>query len=164
MKTRQGFSLFEVTVYIAIIAVVMVAVLGIVAETVLNRIKAEALHNVTASTRFALERISQDIRAATDIDETDLSSNLLTITLADGTVREYYATAGQLYVATNGGPDIALTPSNVTVTEFSLEDRTTVGSETKDVTVTLSIESVTTNPRPEYQADFSLTTTVSARL
>lgn len=157
MKIRRGFSLFEVTVYIAIIAVVMVAVLGIVAETVLNRIKAEALHNVTASTRFAIERMSQEVRAATDISGT-------IITLADGTVRQYYVTGGQLYVATNGGSGVALTPSNISVTEFNFTDRTTVGTDTKDVSITLSVESNTSNPRPEYQAEFSLTTTVSARL
>ncbi|EKD79624.1 MAG: hypothetical protein ACD_41C00024G0008 [uncultured bacterium] len=157
MKIRSGFSLFEVTVYIAIISVVMVAVLGIVAQTVLNRIKVEALHNVTASTRFAIERMSQDVRAAADISGT-------TITLADGTTEYYYVTGGQLLISTNGGTGVALTPSNLTVTEFSFTDRTTVGSDTKDISITLAVENDATNPRPEYQADFSLTTTVSARL
>ncbi len=157
MKIRAGFSLFEVTVYLAIVSVVMVAVLGIVAQTVLNRIKAEALQNVTVSTRFAVERISQDVRAAADISGT-------TITLADGTTRYYYVAADQLYVSTNGSSGVALTPSNLTVTEFSFTDRTTVGTDTKDISITLAVENTATNPRPEYQADFSLTTTVSARL
>lgn len=164
MKTRLGFSLFEVTVYIAIISVVMVAVLSIVAQTVLNRIKAEALYNVTASTRFAMERIAQDIRQAADIDEGDLASDTLTLTLADGTTHSYSVSSNQLYLATNGGTGVALLPDDIDVTAFTLTDYTSYGAEAKDITVTLSVEQATNNPRPEYQADFSLTTTVSARL
>lgn len=157
LNVRSGFSLFEVTVYIAIIAVVMVAVLGIVAQTALNRVKAEALHSVTASTRFAVERISQDIRAASDISGT-------TITLADGTTHYYYVSGGQLYLSSNGGTGVALMPDTITVTDFSFIDRTTVGSDTKDISIIVGVEHTASNPRPEYQADFSLTTTVSARL
>lgn len=164
MKIRSGFSLFEVTVYIAIISVVMVAVLSIVAQTVLNRIKAEALHNVTASTRFAMERMALDVRAATDIDEGDLSINALTIILADGTEHAYFVRSGQLQLSINDGTGVALTPDRITVTSFTLDDNTSVGSEAKDITITLAVENTTSNPRPEYQADFSLTTTVSARL
>ncbi len=164
IKLRHGFSLFEVIVYIAIISVVMTAVLSIVARSVLNRVKAEALFSVTSSTRFAMERMVQDIRAAADIDETDLASNVLTVESAQGVIRQYAVINDQLTVSTNGATPIALTPDNLMVTEFSLADRTTVGTATTAVEVTLTLETVSTNPSPEYHADFSLETTATSRL
>lgn len=168
MKTNRhqasGFSLFEVIVYLAVIGVVLTAVLSIATQSILNRIKAEALHTVTATTRFALERMAHDVRAATEIDATDLTSNILTVTLADGTIRQYAVTGDQLMVSTNGATAIALTPTTVTVTEFTLTDRTSFGSDVSAVSITLAVENAAVNPRPEYQADFSLSTTVSTRL
>lgn len=168
MKTNHhqlsGFSLFEVIVYLAIIGVVMTAVLSIATQSILNRIKAEALHAVTATTRFALERMVQDVRAATEVDATDLTSNILTVTLADGTVRQYQVTTDQLVVSTNGATAVALTPTTVNITEFTLTDRTSFGSNVNAVGITLAVENDAANPRPEYQAEFSLSTTVSPRL
>ena len=163
MKTK-GFSLFEVIVYVAIISVVMTAVLSIVARSALNRVKAEALYTVTSSTRFALERMTQDVRAAADIDESDLASNILTLTAADGTVRQYAVTDDQLTVSTNRAAAVALTPTSVRVTDFTLTDRTTTGTEATAVQLSLALETASTNPRPEYQADFSLVTTATMRL
>jgi Tfp pilus assembly protein PilV len=164
IQKQTGFSLFEVIVYLAIISVVMTAVLSIVARSVLNRVKAETIYSVTSSTRYAVERMTQDIRSAADIDETDLASNILTVESATGEIRSYQVVDGQLVVSTNGATAIPLTPTSLTVEAFSLADRTTVGTEINAVELTLSLASASTNPRPEYQADFSLTTTVSTRL
>ncbi len=163
-KTSVGFSLFEVIVYLAIISVVMTAVLSIVTRSVLNRVKAETIFTVTSNTRYAVERMTQDIRSAADIDETDLSSNILTVEDATGEVRSYQVLDGRLVVSVNGAVAVPLTADSVTVDTFYLVDRTTVGSETQTVEFTLGLASASSNPRPEYQADFSLTTTVSTRL
>lgn len=158
-KLKLGFSLFEVIVYIAIVSVVMVAVLGILAQTVLNRVKAETLHSVTHTTRYAVERLAQDVRAATEIDQTAAASDSLVVTLADGTVRTYQVIGEQFTVSTNSGTPITLTPAHLAVTAF------TIDSYAADyVTVTLALAQAADNPRPEYQADFSLTTTVNTRL
>ncbi|MBI4407174.1 MAG: type II secretion system protein [Candidatus Kerfeldbacteria bacterium] len=164
LSQRTGFSLFEVIVYLAIVGVVITAVLSVATQSILNRIKAEALHSVTATTRFAIERMTQDVRAATEIDAADLASNVLTITLADGTIRQYQVTADQLTVSTNGAAALALTPTTVNITEFTLTDRTSFGSDVNAVGITLAVENDAANPRPEYQAEFSLSTTVSTRL
>lgn len=164
MRNRQGFSLFEVIVYLAIISVVMTAVLSIVARSVLNRVKAEALFSVTHSTRFAMERMVQDVRAAADINETDLASNILTVESAEGTIHSYTLVDGQLMLSINGITPVALTPDTLRVTSFTIEDRTTVGTEATAVELELSLETASNNPRPEYQADFSLNTTATTRL
>ena len=164
-----GFSLFEVIVYLAVFGVVITAVLSIATQSILNRIKAEALHSVTATTRFALERMAQDVRAATEIDATKLDSNILKVTLANGTTRQYQITAyqitaDQLVVSTNGAAAVALTPTTINIIEFTLTDRTSFGSDVNAVGITLAVENDAANPRPEYLADFSLSTTVSTRL
>lgn len=164
MKIKKGFSLFEVIIYIAIVAVVFTTVLGIVARSISNRIKAESIYTVTHGTRFALERMVQTVRAGTDIDEADFSSNILTVTLADGTILSYQVVADQLVLSTNGGAAVTLTPSTSRVTEFTLTDRTTVGTAVEALEITLALEQNAANPRPEYLADFSLTTTAMLRL
>ena len=164
MKTRAGFSLFEVIVYLAIFGVVLVSILGVVAESISSRAKALALHTVTYQTQVALDRITSDVRAAVDIDETNLASSRLTLTMADGTSREYVVTAGALTITYDSETPIALTNDAVTVTNFSLANITPFGVEARDLTITIGLATITASNRPELAANFELTSAISSRL
>lgn len=160
----KGFSLFEVVVYIAIVSVVMVSILAIAAESMSSRVKAVAMQQVNYQSQFVMSRMTNDIRAATDIDATDLAANTLTVTLADGTTHQYAVSAGVLTLSENGATPVALTGSDVTVTIFTLADRTTAGSVVHEVAIELKIENNASNVSPEYAAAQILTQTVSQRL
>lgn len=163
MKTK-GFSLFEVVVYIAIVSVVMVSILAIAAESMSSRVRAVAMQQVNYQSQFVMSRLTNDIRSATAIDATDLATNTLTVTLADGTTHQYTVTAGVLTLSENGATPVALTGSDVTVTTFTLADRTIVGSTVQTVAIELTIENNASNVRPEYAAAQTLTSTISQRL
>lgn len=163
MKTK-GFSLFEVVVYIAIVAIVMVSVLAIAAESMSSRVKAVAMQQVNYQSQFVMSRMTNDIRAATDIDTADLAVNSLTVTLADGTTHQYAVTAGVLTLSENSATPVALTGSDVIVTTFTLADRTTVGSDVHEVSIELTVENNSSNVRPEYAAAQTLTSTTTQRL
>jgi type II secretory pathway pseudopilin PulG len=165
MRTeRSGFSLFEVVVYMAIVAIMMVAILALAAENLSSRVKAVAMQRVNYQSQFVLDRLSRDVQAATAIDVTDFASNILTVTLADGTTRQYEVVAGKLFVSVNSAAAVALTSDAVIVTTFTLDDRTTVGSDVHAVGIELTLTTAATNVSPEYAASQTLNSTVSRRL
>lgn len=165
--TRQpssGFSLFEVIVYLAIVSVLMVTVLAIAAESLATRTKALAMHNVTYEAQFVLDRLTADIRAAADINAADLASHVITLTLANGETHRYEVSNHQIVLRINNGAAQPITSRAVAVSEFVVVDRTAVGDTPNALGLTLTLTAVSTNPRPEFQAEQTLTTTVSTRL
>lgn len=163
-KIRPGFSLFEIVVYMAIVSVFMVSVLTIVVESMSSRIKAMALHTISYQSQFVLNRITSDVRAASDISETDLASNVLTLTMTDGSTHQYQLTSGAITLTVNHGTAEALTSSAVTVDTFTLANRTGYGTQAHDIDVTLALSTSSNTGRPEYNADASLTSTIMTRL
>ncbi len=163
---NKGFSIFEVVVYIAIVSVVMVSILAIAAESMSSRVKTVAMQQVNYQSQFVLSRLTNDVRAATEIDVTAFAADILTVTLADGTTHRYEVIANQLTLSVNGATPVALTTTAVTVDTFALENRTpiTVSTAIHDVAITLSLSSAANNVSPNYAATQTLTTSVSTRL
>lgn len=164
MKTnRAGFSLFEAIVYMAIMSVLLVTILTIVVQSMTTRTKAMVMQNVTYETQFVLDRLTTDIRAAVAISSIDLAANILTITLADGSIHRYEQQGTRIMFRRNNQPPVTLTSADVAVSEFVVSNRTTVGSDVQTIGIALTVDSVTHNPRPEFNASQSLTTTVTTR-
>ncbi|MBI2416163.1 MAG: hypothetical protein HYV33_05915 [Candidatus Kerfeldbacteria bacterium] len=163
-KTPTGFSLFEVVVYLAVFALVMVAILTISAQSVRSKTKAVAIHNVNHAVTFVLHRISSDVRSAKTIDANDFEDGLLTLTLADNSTRQYQFTAGAITLANNGGSPLTLTPSNVTIDQFTVVNRTHTNFNTiRTISITVQASIGSSSNRPEFEADAAGTTTITLR-
>lgn len=162
-STVKGFSLFELVVYIAIFSIVIISVVSIATRSIASKTKALATQEVEQTTRFALQRITSDVRSAVDIDETAFVSNVLTLTMIDGSIITYSRSSNAITIERNGGGAVQLTSGDVSVDEFVLQNNTGFGTEYKDITVNIATSTSSASNRPEYVANFELTSTVSLR-
>lgn len=65
--SRTGFSLLELLIYVAILSIVMVAISSSFISVSKGRVKADTQVEVNSNLRFALDKISQDIKGASGI-------------------------------------------------------------------------------------------------
>lgn len=163
-RSPRGFSLFELIVYLAIFGLLITAILSIAVQSLNSKVKSQAMTEVETATRYSLERITADVRMATDIDETDLTSNTLTLTQGNGDTVRYQVTSGQLTRSLNGAAAVTLTASTVTVDDFTITNTTPSGSDANDLIVSLTTRTINNTERREYDADLTLTTALSTRL
>ncbi len=162
-NSPKGFSLFELVVYIAIFSIVIVSVISIATRSVASKTKALATQETEYATRFALQRITSDVRSAVDIDETSFAGNVLMLTMTDGSIVTYTRSGNAITVERNGGGAVQLTSGDVSIDDFTLENNTGFGSEYKDITVHIATSTSSASNRVEYTANFELTSTVSLR-
>lgn len=162
-NNTRGFSLFELVVYMAIFSVVIVSVVTIATRGVASKTQALATQEVEYATRFALQRLTSDVRSAVDIDETAFVSNVLRLTMADGSTVTYSRSGNRLTLERDSGGAIQLTSSDVSIDEFTLTNNTGFGTEYKDITVYIATSTSRASNRQEYVAEFDLTSTISVR-
>jgi len=103
-SAQHGFSLLELIVYIAILAIVLVIFTGTFLSLNRGQGQVQARSEVNAALRFATEKIAQDIRSASAVTVPALagtSSSTLALTVS-GATTTYCIAAGQLRRATGG--------------------------------------------------------------
>ena len=108
-ELSPGFSLLELLIYMALIAIIMVAIIGIFTAVNGGRGRNEVQSAVNSNLRFAVEKIEDDLRAATSISTpvpAGISSNILQMTTASGTVI-YCVSSGTLWRAATSTPGVS---------------------------------------------------------
>ena len=99
-----GFSLLEILIYIAVIAVVTTAIGGVFLSVAAGQARADALAEINSNIRFALDKINQDISAAsvitTPVSAGDTSATLSLI--SDAKQITYCVANNQLHRGTGG--------------------------------------------------------------
>src|SRR3989344_2406588 len=111
---RKGFSLVEMLIYIAILALMLSVIMNIIVSTVRSERVIKVLRNVEDSAILSLERIVRETRQAESVNlvSSDLGSNpgKLVLTDALGSPRaEFYLSSGRLFLKENGVDVGALT-------------------------------------------------------
>jgi type II secretory pathway component PulJ len=160
---QQGFSLLEILIYVTIIAIVTLTISGAFLSLVKGEGRVEAQTEVNASVRFALEKINQDLRAASAVSTpatAGSSSSTLVMTVSAITVR-YCVVANQVRRATGAAAcdasAEALTSILTSITSLTATRRensnATLGTTTTSISV--SIEASFNSESPDKQ--FSLT-------
>jgi Tfp pilus assembly protein PilV len=169
-KNQEGFSLLELLIYIAVIVVIMTVLTSILIAINRSSSNSNAQSEVGANLRFAAEKISSDIRAATAVGTpatAGASGATLSMTVSGGTVI-YCVVSGQLYrEATTGtcnATSVAITSPSVTVaapTFLRLENTNTILSKTIiSIQLTLAVSNSSSSP----EGQFSLTKRVTTSL
>jgi type II secretory pathway pseudopilin PulG len=105
---RLGFSLLELVVYMALLAIVMIVIVQIFVGIGTGRGKSEAQAEVNSNLRFAFQEIQNDLRAATSVSTptpAGISSSILQMTTASGTVI-YCVSSSTLWRATTITPGV----------------------------------------------------------
>lgn len=133
LQTKLGFTLIELIIYIAIVAIILAISSDFAWNIIQGDIKTTSLREVQQNGRFSMEKITRAIRAGQ-------SPSIFTI--SDGTLYQ------------NG---VALTTNQVRVTNLQF---TSLANTYK---INLSIEYFNPEGRNEYEASINLESTVKPR-
>ncbi|MBI4812072.1 prepilin-type N-terminal cleavage/methylation domain-containing protein [Candidatus Falkowbacteria bacterium] len=164
---NSGFSLLELLMYIAILAVVSVIITNIVFSLNKSRAKIEAESELNSNLRFSLLKIVQDIKSASSVstpDSVGVASSSLQLFISPNTIL-YDVFDGRLRRTVDSGlPDI-ITSDKVFIQApsfFRLENYNPVlNATTTSVQINLAINY--NSQGPDYNYSESVKTTASLR-
>ena len=171
-KSSQGFSLVEALVYVAILGMVISITVSFFSDLMQTYSKTSAKSDVTSNISSALKIISDEIKYASGIytPTTVLNSNPGQLSLEttfnaptghSSTYIDYYLDNGVIYEKREGSSATPLTSNRVFITTLKFERFISNGKDAVKVMIDGKINTASTNP--EYQANISLTSTVSLR-
>lgn len=164
---KQGFTLMEILVYIAVLAIIFLAVYSILILVVNFNIKIKAIREVVDNSRRVMEILSYEIREAKSIyfpTSTSTQISLETVHyLPEGEVSTYidfYLCEKRLCLKRESQTPIALTSDGVEVNDLKFSQ---IATTTPSVQIILKIDYKNPHHRPELEASIITTSTVSLR-
>ena len=165
-----GFTLMEILIYVAVLAIIVLAVSSILTWTISSSAKVKALRGVSDSARISIEAITHEIREAKSIYVPTSTSTQLSLEtthyLPSGetlTFIDFYLcgpATSTLCFKKEGQAPIALTSDGVEVNRLEF---VFIATTTPSVQIKLGINFKNPQNRPEYQASTSVTTAASLR-
>ncbi len=163
--SREGFSLFELLIYIALIAIVTIIIISTFLSITRGSGQSQARSEVNAALRFALQRMEQDLKFAksvtTPATANSTSTNLVLV--ASGTTVTYSVTGGNLQRQSTT-TDV-LNSSNVVFGAplFARLENTNTGLSKTIVSIQIQLNASYSGTSPDWQYTESKVTTVSLR-
>ena len=164
---KKGFTLLELLIYVAILAVLMVGIASAFISFNRGRGQVEARSEVNSNLQFAIEKISHDLKFASSVTTpaaAGASSNTLVLVL-DGSNITYNVSSGQLKRQVNSETPETITSDKVTVatpTFTRLENTNTVLPKTV-ISIETNISVTYNSESPDYQYSESKKTTTALR-
>lgn len=159
-----GFTLIELLLYLAILATVLLVMVGFLWDIIIGNVKENSYREVQQNGRFALAKISQEIKKATAINSPPpgLSSDSLSLAMAatHSNPTLFDVANGKLRIRRGESEPYELTSDRVRVSDLqftNLSFADTPGT----VRIEMTIEHLNPGARMEYQASVNLSTTVS---
>lgn len=165
----RGFTLIEVIIYIAVLAIIVSAVYSLFLWTVKIYSKSRAIRETTESARRALETITYEINSADGIYSPTSSTTQLSLAtrnqlsaLEDLGYVDFFLCSGQLCIKRDGRDPEAITSENVTIQSLSFSQ---VFATSSIPSVRVSFEASFNNPggKPEYRSDVQTVFSASLR-
>lgn len=168
MKSK-GFTLIELLIYLAIVSVVLTSLVMFSISIAAARSKTFVAQEVQSNGRYALNLISQKIRTAGSIDNSQSVFNshpgILTLNMSDPddhpTVIQLNEN-NQITITSGGTSPIAITSNQVSVTNLTFTDLTG-DSERANIGISLDIQYYNPGASSDYDYQDSWATAVSLR-
>ncbi len=144
-SARKGFTLVEMVIYIAFVAILSVLAIEATMVVMKSFYTLRLTHNINQSATVALERMSREIRNAYEIDATEstLGANPGRLTLktkdsgGSNTTVEFYTSNSQIRIKVGGVDKGSLMTKNTTVTNLVFRSITTINSKAIKIELTL---------------------------
>jgi len=167
-KNGAGFTLIEILVYIAVIAIILVSVLSFLRWAIISSKKQEAMREVLDSGRSAMEIMTREIREAKSVyDPTSTSTQLSLETLKylpQGETMSYidfFLCQTQLCFKKESQNPITLTSNKVEVKNLIF--RKIVTNQIPSIQIEITVDYKNPKNLSEYQASINLISTASLR-
>lgn len=170
LNSKKGFSLLELLIYVAILSVVTLSVAGIFVYINKGRGQTESKAEVNSNLRFAIEKISQDLRYATSVTTPANPSSTSTslILNSGGSTITYCIAIGFLRRQVGGACDQnseSITSDSVIMSDAlftRLENINNIFNKTI-VSIRINITAAYNSSSPDYEYSETKNTTVSLR-
>ena len=161
-ENGAGFTLIEFLIYVGIVATILVVMSGFFWNIIFGNIKETSYQEVQQNGRFALTKITQEIKKAIGINSPlpGFSSNTLSLAMADASSTIFDLVDGRLRITQGSQGPFELTSDQVRVSNLlftNLSYPNTPGT----IRIEMTIEHLNPSGRMEYQASIELKTTVS---
>ena len=166
---KQGFTIIEFVVYIAVLAIIGGATSTLFLWTLKAHTKAQVLQETTLSVQLAMERVMHEVREAESLylpTTTATQVSLETETsIPSGETSGYidfFLCGEALCMKKEGEIPLVVTPSTVEVTNLSF---TTISTDTNfpSLRVFMEVRHKNPNNKPELEAVVPVTSTASLR-
>lgn len=165
----QGFTLIELMVYLGILSIISVVLSLSFISLTRGRAQNESRTEVQSNARFAMDKITQDIQAASSVSLGSggvSTSSALVLTEPIGTV-QYSVSNGQLQRTVNSGAPDIITSTLVTANTltFTRADNynTVLNATTTSVQTQLKLQYVNTSGEAGYSVTMQDTTNINSR-
>lgn len=147
---KQGFTLVELILYIALILLVFGSLTAVGLITVQTGQKSSVVSSVGATGRYVSERIKMEIREARGINSvTATSIDLQTFDLTkDPTIIDL--SGGNIRVKQGAGSAIAINSTNTTITGLTFTNQTTSNNKSKNIRFLFGVQSATVSASQIY--------------
>jgi len=170
---KKGFTLIEVLVYVAVLSIIILTVSGFLIWTMRSNTKAKVMKETQDNARRAMEIMTYEIKEAKSIytptsvfgshpGQLSLEIKKYLPEGEDNTYIDFYLCENQLCLKKESKNPIALTSDRVKVSNLVFNQIATT-STLPSIQINLQIDYKTLAERPEYQASFITTSTVSLR-
>lgn len=170
---RKGFTLTEVLVYIAVLAIIITAVSSFLLWQITSGAKSRAIRETQYNAQRALSIMTQEIREAKsiytptsvfDVNPGQLSLATAKYALAgeDTSYIDFFICGTQLCLKKESQNPVAITSGTVRISNLVFSQIATT-STAPSIQINLRVDYMATSTRPEYQASFAATSTVSIR-
>lgn len=141
-KLTLGFTLIETVIYIAIISVFLVSVIQFSTNVIRTGEKARVMNEVQQNARFALERITREIRSAdsVNIGASTFDSHPGVLSISKGGANTVFDLSGGVLRITEGaGSPVNLTTGSVNITNLVFENFSVI-NRTQNIRISITVE------------------------
>jgi len=166
---KQGFTIIEFIVYIAVLAILGGAVSTLFLWTLKAHTKAQVLQETTFSAQLAMDRVMHEVREAESLYlPTTTATQVSLETIASAPLGEttgyidFFLCGTTLCMKKEEAVPLALTPNTVEVTSLSFTPIST-NADFPSLRVFMEVRHKNPNNRPELEAVVPLTSTASLR-
>lgn len=165
---KKGFTLIEMLVYVAVLAILIVALSSFVLWAINSNTKTKVMRETSDSARRAMGTILYEIREAKSVYTPTTSASQLSLETtrylpANETTSfvDFFLCSNRICIKKESQTPVALTSENVNIRDLQFT-RIVTGSSAS-VQVSFVAEYIGPATKPQYQASISLTSTASLR-
>lgn len=135
---KKGFTLIEMLIYIALLAIISVLIINSMLFLVPSYNSLKVTRDINNAAVSTLERITREVKSASGVDVVNSVFDVQEgkLVLNDGT--SIYLSGGRVYIQEGSGDPNPLTRKEVTVTDLTLEHF--IGTESEAVQVRMTVE------------------------
>lgn len=164
IRNQNGFTVMELSLYVTLVAVVLVMATSFAWNIINSRAKAFAVQEVEQNGRYILEKISQATRQATDISapSTGTTGTALTLVMKNAAQSPtvFSLSGNQLTMAVNGAPAVSLHSPDVKITNLTFTNLSSANGKSRHVRIQFTVQTVNPSGRNEYAFVDSFETSV----